>query len=418
MHRIEGANNEAFRFTEGPPATTLTANWANAVQEEIANVIEGAGLVLRSASNETYTQLFDAIRRLAVGYDYVVSSQATFNTLLTRVAANQYRINSQYKSVLIRNITGGYSMTPALSGGDAWGYIETNNCGHLVMENGAYINFANERGYIEVNTDDCLMENIYLKGTGTVAAAITQSFYLNASRVTYRNCKSSDRLSNTDFYIFNGSGTAIHNLTSKYVNCSCFDIVSSGVLYGFENCKNINNCIAYNIESTGDVVSGFEGCVVISNSYAYNVEGSSASITRGFYNCSNITSCFADTIVNSSTAQVRAFDTCNLMTSCVATNITAAGSTATGFNTCDDISACKAITIDGTSITYGFRSCDRISACSATDIDSSGATAYGFENCNYGAAIWTDEALNANNDWIDTVDASITNKVSTPSVWT
>ncbi|HEY1035534.1 MAG TPA: tail fiber domain-containing protein [Pseudoxanthomonas sp.] len=57
MHRIDGAGATIDnKFTEGNPttgiqATVVTADWANAVQEEIANVIEGAGVVLNKAQN-------------------------------------------------------------------------------------------------------------------------------------------------------------------------------------------------------------------------------------------------------------------------------------------------------------------------------------------------------------------------------
>ncbi|MFZ5539466.1 MAG: tail fiber domain-containing protein [Pseudomonadota bacterium] len=65
MHRIDGPGATAQNlFTEGNPttgvqATVVTADWANAVQEEIATVIEGYGLTLNKAANN---QLFLAIQ--------------------------------------------------------------------------------------------------------------------------------------------------------------------------------------------------------------------------------------------------------------------------------------------------------------------------------------------------------------------
>lgn len=63
-------------FTEGNvlsglPATSLSAEWFNAVQEEIAAVIEGAGIALNGASN---TQLLSAIQQIAAGAVGAVSS--------------------------------------------------------------------------------------------------------------------------------------------------------------------------------------------------------------------------------------------------------------------------------------------------------------------------------------------------------
>lgn len=57
MHRTEGTNHASNLFTNGPPATTIEDNWLNSIQEEIAYVIEQAGLTLDTASTNTRTQL-------------------------------------------------------------------------------------------------------------------------------------------------------------------------------------------------------------------------------------------------------------------------------------------------------------------------------------------------------------------------
>lgn len=68
MHRIDGPGaTPDSKFTEGDPvtavpATEVTADWLNAVQEEIVNVIQAAGIALDKESNN---QLQVAIRRLA-----------------------------------------------------------------------------------------------------------------------------------------------------------------------------------------------------------------------------------------------------------------------------------------------------------------------------------------------------------------
>lgn len=77
MHRIDGAGATIDNLftegdpTQGVPATTVTGAWLNAVQEEIANVVEGAGLALDKLSN---TQLYEAIVALVlanqqIGFD-------------------------------------------------------------------------------------------------------------------------------------------------------------------------------------------------------------------------------------------------------------------------------------------------------------------------------------------------------------
>jgi hypothetical protein len=67
MHRIDGPGATVDnKFTEGnpgtgTPATNVTADWATAIQEEIANVIEQTGVALNKAVN---TQLYTAIQAL------------------------------------------------------------------------------------------------------------------------------------------------------------------------------------------------------------------------------------------------------------------------------------------------------------------------------------------------------------------
>lgn len=90
MHRIDHATAVAVQpaqtapgtpgyFSEGDPAlgaqaTVVTKDWANAIQEEIAHVIEAASIDLEKTDN---TQLFDAIMALIlanVGGDIPIAS--------------------------------------------------------------------------------------------------------------------------------------------------------------------------------------------------------------------------------------------------------------------------------------------------------------------------------------------------------
>lgn len=61
MHRIDGPGHSSNQFTEGndaagAQATQLTDDWLNALQEEIAGVIEDAGLTLDKEDNTQLTQ--------------------------------------------------------------------------------------------------------------------------------------------------------------------------------------------------------------------------------------------------------------------------------------------------------------------------------------------------------------------------
>ncbi len=77
MHRIdgEGATSEG-KFTEGnpstgAPATVVTADWLNSLQEEIISVLTEAGVTLNKAST---TQLRDAILSLISGGGVAVTA--------------------------------------------------------------------------------------------------------------------------------------------------------------------------------------------------------------------------------------------------------------------------------------------------------------------------------------------------------
>lgn len=82
MHRIDGpgatANN---RFTAGNPATgvpatQVTPDWANAIQEEIAFVVEQAGISLNKVAN---TQLRSAINSMVLGSQSVARYFQQYN---------------------------------------------------------------------------------------------------------------------------------------------------------------------------------------------------------------------------------------------------------------------------------------------------------------------------------------------------
>lgn len=72
MHRIDGLDHVGNMFDEGDPMvprlpTKLTPNWFNAVQEELCNVVEGAGITLAAsgAADTARNQLLAAIDKLS-----------------------------------------------------------------------------------------------------------------------------------------------------------------------------------------------------------------------------------------------------------------------------------------------------------------------------------------------------------------
>jgi hypothetical protein len=88
MHKIDGAGHVANSWvpedipTNRPP-TEITSDWMNAVQEELVNVVEGAGLNLNKPDN---TQLLTAINRLIKGGDYKASVRVATDVAINLAA--------------------------------------------------------------------------------------------------------------------------------------------------------------------------------------------------------------------------------------------------------------------------------------------------------------------------------------------
>ena len=66
MHRTEEAGNVNNLFTDGDVSVTgdgtlLSAAEFNSYQEELAHLIESAGITLQTKATDTYTQLLAAI---------------------------------------------------------------------------------------------------------------------------------------------------------------------------------------------------------------------------------------------------------------------------------------------------------------------------------------------------------------------
>ena len=68
MHRTEADNKIEVGginlYTDGPPGTTIEADDRNTIQEELAYLIETAGLTLKTAATETNQQAYNAILAL------------------------------------------------------------------------------------------------------------------------------------------------------------------------------------------------------------------------------------------------------------------------------------------------------------------------------------------------------------------
>ena len=60
MHRIDGLDHVANLFSDVAPATVITDDWLNAVQEELALLLEGMGVALvKGTNNQLRSALVD-----------------------------------------------------------------------------------------------------------------------------------------------------------------------------------------------------------------------------------------------------------------------------------------------------------------------------------------------------------------------
>jgi len=120
MHRTEGAYNEDNLFVDGPPGTTIEAAWLNAVQEEIANVIEATGSSLLLEHTDTRTQLRDAINSLVVaaGISDAAYDEATWNGVTgigpsKNAARDEFEKRANKKGPDVETKTDDYNVTTA-----------------------------------------------------------------------------------------------------------------------------------------------------------------------------------------------------------------------------------------------------------------------------------------------------------------
>lgn len=344
---------------------------------------------------------------------YHVSTQAQFNAIIEEVSGNQWQFIDAVQSVVFDYLAGGYQMD------DDDDYLETNNCVSIKMKGGAFFDFNDGIGYLKVNTDKCYLMNVDVQGNGS-SGAVVQSYLLAASYVTFDNCKCSNRLSSTDMYGFKASGTTLHNITSKYINCSVYSLSSADKLIGFDRCYNLQNCLVYDLDSTpgSDDCIGLNYCYNVSNCYIYTLVSSANvygiyhggnfnnctiltldadAVALGMADCDQVSSCYIEDITSSAGAAY-GMNGCNYVSACYIYNIDSGGSAdAYGIYNSDYLSACKVAAIDADSgDAYGYNDCDYLSACSAIDIDSASGSAEGFTNCTYGAALYTSETCSGN----------------------
>lgn len=251
-------------------------------------------------------------------YALVVNSQTDFNNVIERAAANQYKIKDGIYALTFKPLVGGYKMyggTSPLSGGDTWGYIQTNQCTKLKFDTGTYIDYGLTIGYIDCNTPSLRAKNIYVKGDDTgAAAAIIQSFLISANDVKLDGCITSNRYSNVPFYAFKGSNAYRENST---LNCRVHSIKNdTNFIRAFDSIRHLRGCNIYDINSSTAFALLIDGCYsvidcsihniiadiiiacsskIIKGTWLYNINGNSSTV--GFQG-GEIMGCHAEQITD------------------------------------------------------------------------------------------------------------------------
>lgn len=289
----------SYMFQRGIP------EWNTSEEYTTGSYTQVAGQIYKSVNtpntgNDPTTD--DGTNWEAVVLGGIVDSQVSFNALFERVSADVYKIKDGITSVTIRPLAGGYDCHSDTVGGgfiqvgDSFAQIQTNQCTSFKMESGAYLDFDTTDGFVEANTDDCLLENVWVRGSTSSTSTPVRSFLLNANRVTFRGCKTSDRDVATvgSFTAFEGSATALHNTTSKYVDCQIFDMVQSSgaTFYGFLNAKNITNTLMYAIDSAvSPTIYGMSACDNIHDFTFNDVDNTSSGDVICLQACNNVSGC-------------------------------------------------------------------------------------------------------------------------------
>lgn len=118
MHRTEGSYNVGNLFTDGPPGTTIEAAFLNALQEELAYVIEQCGITLKTEDTDTRTQLKEAIDSLvsAAGISDTAYNATSWNGVTgvgpsKNATRDEFEKRATKKGVDVETKTDSYTLT-------------------------------------------------------------------------------------------------------------------------------------------------------------------------------------------------------------------------------------------------------------------------------------------------------------------
>jgi hypothetical protein len=298
-------------------------------------------------------------------YNKIVKDQTDFNNLFERTGAGTYQFKDEITSVYFKTGTS-FNISGILESGDTSAIISTNNCKLIDAEGVVQILWGSTEGYLDIDTANCIIKNIEMRGDNSTVLTSTATFYINGvSNVSLYNCTAIYRLGTARGFSASATG-----LRTRFINCLAFGMGG----YGFYSCENLVNCYAENngldgfyssknltnCTSGSNSGSGFGSCNYISNCT------STSSSNYGFTACSVILNCAA------SSEGIHGFNACSRVS-----NSTADSCSGSGFKSCSLITSCYS----ASNTLSGFESCSSISSSF-----SQNNTIYGFNLCTYVAA--------------------------------
>lgn len=409
MHRIESTNVDDITdvgknlFKNGPPATTLNAEWCNSVQEELAYIVEQSGLQLETKAGDSRTQLWQALRRIVYPYQYIVSSQEQFNALIERTGANTYRYIDGVTSIFFKYVEGGYAVAGGssfLSGGDTWGELQSNACKVINCETGTYFNSNNSPSSFTFNTLNGVFENFEFRYDGNLfhssvaggMSTIKVTAKAQISNILVQNPYHQNATTYTAFTVGTGNAT---NCTAKNLKGS----TGASTTRGFNSAAFLLNCLVDTIEVVSggagtQQITGFQGtlssvnCKVIKIS-GTGVGGAHAQNVYGFFFCSNAINCSVDELtglnVVGTTGDFLGFVNSDDLFNCDVVGYTSCVMNQTGFSSCDKLTSCRASSMSTTigKIAYGYSNCTQLENCEAFTIQTASSfVCAGYKLCH------------------------------------
>ena len=190
MHRTEGANavkdsDGKLKFTDGPPGTAVEKSWLNAIQEEIATVIEGNNIILKTAATDTNAQLFAAISRM-VGDTGAPTRLVSGGVLQANIPVDMGFIVTAGSAVVAgkRVAWTRTSMTALVAPGanTRLDYVYVNNEGTLKVAQGTA---AVSPDFPAISVDHVILGAIVTKAATTDLNVGTEMFQLKAGENPY-----------------------------------------------------------------------------------------------------------------------------------------------------------------------------------------------------------------------------------------